>query len=177
MDCYKGGHKMKKVWAVSSALALSLALGACSGGGDQSSEKEQDTAASTAEQTNPKKALVRFYMDLTNQINEQDVDLNTYVNTEEKTDELKTAAAQSASTVAEGLKKVEIPADLKEQKEDIEAALKDFSTSYELKAEELKKGEPSFEEADQTFLTGQEKLGTVFESVELLKPDLSKEVN
>lgn len=169
---------MKKLWLVSSALTLAIVLGACSNSAQQESEKENgDSAASATEKADPKKALVRFYMDLTKEINEHDADLNAYINAEEKTPEMKTAAAQSASTVAQELNKMEIPGDIKDQKADIEAALKDISHSYELKAEELKKDAPSFEESDNTFLRGQEKLGTAFESVKLLKPDLSKEVN
>ncbi|ALC89263.1 hypothetical protein AM500_05285 [Bacillus sp. FJAT-18017] len=169
---------MKKIWLAVLTLALALALGACSNGDQKADDKEsKDPAASTEEKANPKKALVQFYNNLVSEINAQDAGLGAYMGAEKPTAEEKTAASDSAANVAKAVSGLEIPEELKDQKADMEAALKDFSTSYEQKAEELKKDTPAFEESDATFAAGQEKLGKVFEAVGLRQPDLSKEVN
>ncbi|RFU61140.1 hypothetical protein [Peribacillus glennii] len=165
---------MKKLWLLGSAFTLALGLAACSDKTEgESAEKE--TAAS---EKDLKGSMVRFYGDLTKTINEKDADLNAYELAEEKpTPDMKTKAGESAAAVAEAVKTVEIPVELKDQKADIEAALKDVTDSYQVKADELKKDAPSLDSANETLSQAEEKLGKAFESVKLMKVSLLKEVN
>jgi hypothetical protein len=90
---------------------------------------------------------------------------------------MKTKASAASAAVATELNNIQIPAELKDQKSDLEAAVKDITASYQMKADELKKDTPSMDAANASFTKGQDELGKVFESVKLLKPDLSKQVN
>jgi uncharacterized protein involved in exopolysaccharide biosynthesis len=90
---------------------------------------------------------------------------------------MKAKAGESAEAVAEELKNVQIPEELKEQKADLEAALKEINDSYAAKAAELKKEESSLDAANTTFTKGEEKLGKVFENLGLGKPSLNTEEN
>jgi hypothetical protein len=89
---------------------------------------------------------------------------------------MKAAASSSAAAVAEEVQKLEIPEELKEQKADMENAVGDIISSYEMKAEELEKDAPALDEANEVFAQGVEKLGTIFENAGLQKPGLAKEV-
>lgn len=166
---------MKKFWLLLSALILSLALTACADNAEEKTADKEQEKAPTEEEV--KKALVKFYMNLERTINEVDVDLNAYEGAEEPDAEQKAKASESATAVVGKMKEIKIPEELKDQKADIEAALQDYTASYETKAEELKKDAPSLEAADASIVQGDEKLGAVFESVGLLKPSLAKSVN
>ncbi|WP_210366507.1 hypothetical protein [Bacillus sp. REN3] len=168
---------MKKRWILLTALMMAIGLTACSGQKEAEPEKKETEEAGKEAASNPKKAMYKFYMSLVNGINEADADLNAYLSEEQPTAEMKTAASESASAVASKVESLEIPTELKDQKADLEAALKDIAGSYKAKAEELKKDTPSMEAADATFTQGEEKLGTAFESIDMKKPSLAKEVN
>jgi hypothetical protein len=71
----------------------------------------------------------------------------------------------------------QVPAELKDKKADLEAAIKDFAASYQTKADELKKDAPNLEAATASFTQAEEKLGKVFESEKLLPPSIDKQVN
>jgi ABC-type Fe3+-citrate transport system substrate-binding protein len=170
---------VKKLWFLLSILLLLVGLTACAE--DKSGEKEEqedikdETTDSVAD---AKKALVKFYMKYSDAINQKDADLNAYELSEEApTAEMKAKAGDSAAAVAEELKTVQFPEELKEQKADLEAALKDINDSYIAKAAELKKEKTSLDAANTTFTQGEEKLGKVFESLGLGKPSLNTEVN
>jgi uncharacterized phage infection (PIP) family protein YhgE len=167
---------MKKFWVLLSAITFAIGLTACSAEKEAEPEKkETEEAAKPA--ANPKSAMYKFYMSLVNTINEADADLNTYEGADpESQAELKAAASESAATVASKVEGLEVPAELKDQQADIEAALKDIAASYQTKADELKKDAPNMEAADATFAQGEEKLGAAFESLKMNKPLLSKEL-
>ncbi|MFC0273017.1 hypothetical protein ACFFIX_16445 [Metabacillus herbersteinensis] len=55
--------------------------------------------------------------------------------------------------------KIEVPEDLKDHKEDLDAAVKNLTESYHAKAEELAKENPTLDVANETFVQGEEKLG------------------
>lgn len=169
-----GHFKMKKFWLLMSALILSLALTACADGGEDAAETEKDPAPTEEE---VKKSLVKFYMGLERSINAVDTDLNAFESAEEPDAELKAKASESATAVAGKIKEATVPAELEEQKAEIESALKDYTAAYELKAEELKKDAPSFDAADAAITKADETIGAVFESLGLLKPSLAKSVN
>lgn len=166
---------MKKIFLLASVLTLALGLAACSSSSDNAAKKE-NKGTETAK-TDLKKPMVKFFMDLSKKINAKDADLNTYENAEAPTPEEKQAAITSATAVAEEVKSIQVPTELKSKKADLESALKDIADSYQAKAEELKKDAPSLDAANATFTQGEEKLGKVFTSVKLLKPSLNKEVN
>lgn len=171
---------MKKFCFLFSALVLSIGLTACTGDTEGTTE-EQDTVneeTSADKEQKVKSAMMKFYMSVSQTINAKDADLNAYEASEEApTPEMKTAAEASATSVVEELKNVEIPEELADQKADLEAALKDFSDSYQAKADELKEDTPSLDAANETFTQGDEKLGEVFEAVGLNPSSLGTEVN
>jgi hypothetical protein len=166
---------MKKFWILLSAITFAIGLTACAAEKEAEPEKkETEKAAEPA--VNPKSVMYKFYMSIVNTINEADGDLNAFEGAEEPTAEDKAAASASAAAVATKIEGLEVPAELKDQKADLEAALKDIADSYKAKAEELKKDAPSLDAANETFAKGEEKLGTAFESLEMNKPLLSKEL-
>lgn len=168
---------MKKFWILLSAITFAIGLTACSAEKEAEPEKkETEEAAKPA--ANPKSELYKFYSSLVNTINEADADLNAYEGEDDPKAqaELKAAASESAAAVASKVESLEIPAGLEDQKADLEAALKGIAASYSTKAEELKKDAPNMEAADASFAQGEEKLGAAFESVEMRRPVLSKEL-
>ncbi|OIK14730.1 hypothetical protein [Bacillus sp. MUM 13] len=169
---------MRKFLILFSAFMMSIGLMACSSEGEGNSAKKKSSADSAADQQKVKKSLVHLYSELANTINSKDTDLNTYEASGDSSDaKMKTNAQVSAAAVAEELKKVKIPAELKNQSSDLEAAIKDFTDSYQTKAEELKKSAPALDGANEIFTKGEDKMGKVFEDAKLLKPSLNKEVN
>ncbi|RSD25457.1 hypothetical protein [Mesobacillus subterraneus] len=168
---------MKKIWILLSAILLTISLTACSSDSKQESAPEKtETEEAAKPAVNPKSVMYKFYMNIVNTINASDAELNAYEGAEEPTAEEKAAASTSAAKVAEELKKLEVPEELKDQKADLEAAVQDLADSYNVKAEELKKDAPSFEAADEKFAQGEEKIGTAFESIEMKRPSLAKEL-
>jgi hypothetical protein len=162
---------MKKLLVLAMAITFAIGLTACSGTNNGGTKKKTTTTT----QTDVKKPLVKFYMDLTKKINAKDADLNAYEAAPEAS--LKAKASDSAAAVASEIKATQIPKELSKQKADLNVALKDIADSYQAKADELKKASPSLDAANATFTKGVDELGKVFESVKLFKPDLGKEVN
>ncbi|WP_273128860.1 hypothetical protein [Bacillus weihaiensis] len=176
---------MKKRWLVLSALMLTLALTACSNEGETEGKEEETTATETTNSEDTEKAtksaMMQFYMTVSKTINEKDGDLNAYeaaVGTEEPpTAEMKASAEAAAAEVVSDLDSVEIPEALADQKADLEAVVQELKDSYQAKADELKKEEPSLDAANETFTSADEKMGQAFESVGLNPSSLSTEVN
>jgi hypothetical protein len=166
---------MKKFLILLTAITLAIGLTACSAEKEAEPEKTESEEASKPA-VNPKSAMYKFYMSIVNTINEADADLNAYEGAEEPTPEDKSAASESAAAVASKVEGLEVPAELKDQKADLDAALKDLAESYKIKAEELKKDAPALEAADEKFAQAEEKIGAAFESVEMKKPSLAKEL-
>jgi hypothetical protein len=167
---------MKKLLLPFIAITLAAVLSAC-GGNNNETEQEPSQEEAASEETNVKKPLVQYYMKMVKTINAHDGELNAYEQAEEPAAEMKEAASQSAAAVAEEVQKLEIPEELAEQKDELENAVGDIVSSYEMKAEELEKEAPSLDEANEVFSQGVEKLGAIFENVGLQKPGLAKEVN
>jgi len=178
---------MKKFLVLLSALTLAIGLAACSSNDKEKTEKKEESKKeAAAPKVDVKKELVKFYSDLGNKINAKDAELNAYVakatKEDAKPEELPTAedrakASESAASVASELNSIQVPAELKDQKADLEAAVKDYAASYQAKAEELKKEAPSLDASDEIFAQGEEKLGKAFEAAKLLPPSLGKQVN
>ena len=174
---------MRKIWFLFSALVFAVGLTACAGETEESTESQntgsEDTSAEEGadKEQNAKSAMMRFYMATSKAINEHDGDLNVYeASEEEPTTEMKDAAGASATAVVEEVKTIEIPEELSDQKADLESAIEDLTASYQMKAEELAKENPSLDAANETFTQADEKLGKVFEAVGLIPTSLSTEV-
>ena len=168
---------MKKFWILLSAITFAIGLTACSAE-EKAEPKKTETEEAEKPAANPKSVMYKFYMSIVRTINDADADLNAYEGEEdpEAQAELKGAASESAAAVAEKVEGLEVPAELNDQKADLEAALADISESYRLKAEELKKDAPAFDAADEKFAQGEEKIGAAFESIDMKKPSLAKEL-
>ncbi|WP_052352764.1 hypothetical protein [Neobacillus dielmonensis] len=175
---------MKKLLLLTASIMITLGLAACSSSND--TEKKDANETTTTPKVDVKKELVKFYNELGNKINAEDADLNAYIAKATAEDakpedlptpEEKTAASEAAAAVASELSNVTIPEGLKDQKADLEAAVKDFAAAYTEKAEELKKDAPNLDAGTETFASGEEKLGKVFESAKLFAPSLDKQVN
>lgn len=175
---------MKKIWFLLSTLVFSVGLTACAGETEESTESQntgnEETAAEEGsdKEQNAKSAMMQFYMATAKAINAKDAELNTYeASEEEPTPEMKTAAEASATAVVEELNSIEIPEELADQKADLEAAVEELTASYQAKAEELKKDNPSLDAANETFTKADEKIGKAFEAVGLNPSSLGTEVN
>lgn len=165
---------MKNQLIIISALVVTIGLTACSLS-NQSDPGKKETGSEASKDL--KRPLVIFYTKLTKTINEKDAALNAYESSDNPTPEMKTQASESATEVANQLKQFEIPSELKEEKAQLDVALKDIANSYSAKAFELKKKVPSLDQANATFTKGVDQLGDVYVENKLLKPDLNKEVN
>ncbi|MBT2693720.1 hypothetical protein [Bacillus sp. ISL-55] len=167
---------MKKFWILLSAITFAIGLTACSGEKEEAQPENKKSEEAAKPAANPKSVMYKFYMSIVRTINDADADLNAYEGAEEPTPEEKAAASESAAAVATKVEGLEVPADLKDQKADLETALKDIAESYKMKSEELKKDAPAFDAADEKFTQGEEKIGAAFESLEMNKPSLAKEL-
>lgn len=181
-----GGINMKKFLVLLSALTMAIGLAACSSNSASSEKKETKTASADTKKVDVKQVLVKFYMDLYNNINQKDEDLNTYEGLVDKkaedstvviTPDQKAKASDSAAAVAAYLNGLQSPADLKDQKAGVDAAIKDLAASYQAKADELKKDAPNLDAANAAFAKADDELGTVFVNMKLFKPSLAKQVN
>lgn len=170
---------MKKIWFALFSLAFVLALGACSGNSGQSGAKKPAKSAT-------KTALMNFYMDLTNRINAQDRDLNTYEQAIAKTDDrppktelatMQKAAQSSAENVRKEVKNTKIPSKLNNYQSEIKTAVKDLQQSYQMKADELKKANPSLDAANKKLEQANDELGKVFKKAGLSPASLPDDVN
>jgi PBP1b-binding outer membrane lipoprotein LpoB len=170
---------MKKIWGAT--LALAIVLGACSN--DQTEEQgANEQPKEETETVDVKKAMMNFYMEMTNTINENDTALNTYREAMEKESseemaQLKEEALTSAEKVVEALQSVTIPTELNAYEETLKESLETVVGSYDMIKEELTKEAPSFEAADAKFMEADEKIASVLEEVGLHKSSLYNDVN
>jgi hypothetical protein len=168
---------MKKLWILLTALIMAFALTACAEKTEEKADKKEAAGPTEEEVKEKKKALVKFYNGLVENINAADADLNSYEGADAPEPEQKAKASESAATVANAVKDITVPEELKDQKADIESALKDISDSYLAMADELKKDAPSLDAAYETFKKGEEKIGKIHEDNKMFKPSLSTSVN
>lgn len=169
---------MKKFLILLLAITFAIGLTACSAEKEEAQPEKKKTEEAAKPAANPKSVMYKFYMNIVRSINEADAELNAYEGEEDPKAqaELKAAASESAAAVAANVEGLEVPAELEDQKADVEAALSDIAESYKLKAEELKKDAPAFDAADEKFAQGEEKIGDVFESLDMNRPSLAKEL-
>ncbi|MGV3466159.1 MAG: hypothetical protein ACO1OT_12805 [Heyndrickxia sp.] len=176
---------MKKQWFIPLVLALVVALTAACSNSNSTNSGAKDSSTKTDTATNAKADLMQFYMNLIDKINSADKDINGYesalvADPKPSADELaglKEKAATAAPNVIANIKEVKIPSGLKDKKSDLEAILKDLEDSYQLKAEELKKDQPSLDAANAKLTSADVKLGKLLQSVGLAKASLNNDVN
>lgn len=157
-----------------SVIFLQIGLAACGGQQEMILKKENNTVDGTEQ----KKSVMKFYLLLVQTINRADASLNDFELTESApTLEMKVKASESSAIVAEELSKLEIPELLKNHDSNLEAIIQQLIASYEAKAEELRKDEPSLEQANQLFQEANEALGNLFERVGLNRASIDTEVN
>jgi hypothetical protein len=177
---------MKKQWLIALGLALVVAFtAACSNSANSKTDSKKSADKNTETATDSKSDMMKFYMDLVNKINTTDSDLNAYeaalvADPKPSADELaslKTKAADSAAIVVNSIKEVKIPSGLKDKNSDLEGVLKNLEDSYQLKADELKKDQPSLDSANAKLTSADEALGKLLEGVGLAKASLNNDVN
>jgi len=176
---------MKKKWFIALVLALVVALSAACSNSDSTNSSSKDSGNKTDTAANEKADLMQFYMNLIDKINTADKDINAYesalaADSKPSADELaglKEKAAAAAPNVVANIKKVKIPSGLKDKQSNLEGVLKDLEDSYQLKAEELKKDQPSLDAANAKLTSADETLGKLLQSVGLAKASLNNDVN
>lgn len=167
---------MKKgLWLCSvMALLLILVMGC-------SSKEETKEEANSEKSADVKSELLDFYLSIANTINGSDSDLNTYEGAEDPsvlTEEDKRKAAASANSVVDALKDVKVPDRLDKYSKDFDEAIKFISDSYKEKGTQLSgTGDVNMDKANELFNNGNEKIGEIYKSEDLIAPNLSAEVN
>lgn len=174
---------MKKLWAI--GLSAAFLLTACSE--EEATEPEETTTSTdTSDDTSEvKQEMMKFYMAIPNTINAVDADLNKFEMDQaeevlpegEELQEMKDAAIASANEAANAVESLEVPETLKDQEEQITSAFSSMRESYELKAEELTKETPSFEEANEKFNEADAQLNELLEELGLAASSIYNEVS
>lgn len=176
---------MKKQWLIALGLALVVAFTAACSNSDSTKSDSKSSSDKTETASNAKSDMMQFYMNLVDKINTADQDINAYesalaADPKPSADELaslKEKAAAAAPNVVANMKEVKIPSGLKDKKSDLEAVLKDLEDSYQLKADELKKDQPSLDDANAKLTSADEALGKLLQGVGLAKASLTNDVN
>ncbi|EGA90478.1 hypothetical protein GPDM_04909 [Planococcus donghaensis MPA1U2] len=174
---------MKKLWAI--GLSATFLLTACSE--EEATEpKETATSTDTSDDTSEvKKEMMKFYMSIPNTINAVDADLNKFEMDQaeealpegEELQQMKDAAISASNEAVNAVDSLEIPETLKDQEEQITSAFASMRESYELKAEELSKETPSFEEANEKFNEADAQLNEILEELGLAASSIYNEVS
>ncbi|TAA71910.1 hypothetical protein [Planococcus salinarum] len=173
---------MKKLVII--GLSSLFFLSAC--GSDEAKETTDPANGGEAstDNTEVKKELMRFYMEVPNTINETDGELNAF---EQQLEEgtlpegeeltaLKEAAAVSAEETSQAVGTIEIPGALEEETEELQSALAMISESYDLKVAALSEEETSFDAASEKFAEADSVFNTILEEYELIPSSIQNEV-
>ncbi|WP_273854006.1 hypothetical protein [Guptibacillus spartinae] len=169
---------MKKVLFSIGAASL-IFTAACSEEKAENTEPEQEAIS----QTDVKSALMDFQMKLTNTINKQDAALYSFdalvakeeePPTQEEVDEAKKHATETSVKIAESVKDLKIPSDLKPFNEELTEVVTELSTAYkEWGTLGEENDHPKYTEH---FENAQASLTEIYEQVELEPADLATEV-
>lgn len=87
------------------------------------------------------------------------------------------AAQSSAENVGKEVKNTKIPSKLNNYQSEIKTAVKDLQQSYQMKADELKKANPSLDAANKKLEQANDELGKVFKKAGLSPASLPDDVN
>lgn len=174
---------MKKLAII--GLSAMFFLSACGSDEAQEPKDAANGGETSADNTEVKKELMRFYMAVPNTINEVDGDLNTFEQQQaegllpegEELTVLKEAASASAEEASQAVETIEIPESLKDKEEDLTSALAMISESYDMKIAALNEDETSFEAAGEKFAEADEIFNSLLEEYELIPSSIQNEVN
>ncbi|TMU87478.1 hypothetical protein FGG79_04960 [Bacillus sp. BHET2] len=181
---------MNKLMVPFLLLSLSIFTAACSNDEGSTEEKETNTEATgeTAknDEMDMKAALLDYQMEIINTVNENDSAIYSFESAKAKEEDkpsaeeiakMKTDAEAAATTVAEDVHSLEVPAALDSKKEEIQGALDDLAKSYETRAANLSdEANAEYAESDEQFAAFEEKMAVVYEEAGLTKPSFSADI-
>ncbi len=173
---------MKKLLLI--LAATSMILAAC--GSNEDEATTTTNASPKEEKTDSTIDFMKFYLSISQTINQADADLNTFELAQgkdalpegEELTAMKAAAKTSADETLAAVQSIEIPATLSEQEKEIASALSKMQESYTMKSEALaSEGEVVLDEANAKFEEADAELNVLLEDAELAPSSILKEVS
>jgi hypothetical protein len=164
--------------------ATSMILAAC--GSNEDEAATTTNASPKEEKTDTTIDFMKFYLSISQTINQADADLNTFELAQgkdalpegEELTAMKAAAKTSADETLAAVQSIEIPATLSEQEKEIASALSKMQESYTMKSEALaSEGEVVLDEANAKFEEADAELNVLLEEAELAPSSILKEVS
>ena len=164
--------------------ATSMILAAC--GSNEDEATTTTNASPKEEKTDTTIDFMKFYLSISQTINQADADLNTFELAQgkdalpegEELTAMKAAAKTSADETLAAVESIEIPATLSEQEKEIASALSKMQESYTMKSEALaSEGEVVLDEANAKFEEADAELNVLLEEAELAPSSILKEVS
>jgi len=164
--------------------ATSMILAAC--GSNEDEATTTTNASPKEEKTDTTIDFMKFYLSISQTINQADADLNTFELAQgkdalpegEELTAMKAAAKTSADETLAAVQSIEIPATLSEQEKEIASALSKMQESYTMKSEALaSEGEVVLDEANAKFEEADAELNVLLEEAELAPSSILKEVS
>lgn len=167
-------------------VATSMILAACAEDTTDNADTTDTTPTETPEtevENDASVDLMKFYLSISQEINEADAELNAFENAEElpEGEELQTmkdAAKESVNNTIAQIQAIEIPETLSEQQEEIESALTKIEEAYTMKLAALEAdAEVVFDEANAKFEEADAELNALLEEAELAPSSIFNEVS
>ncbi|MBU0906349.1 MAG: hypothetical protein KKF57_14235 [Firmicutes bacterium] len=164
--------------------ATSMILAAC--GSNEDEATTTTNASPKEEKTDTTIDFMKFYLSISQTINQADADLNAFELAQgkdalpegEELTAMKAAAKTSADETLAAVQSIEIPATLSEQEKEIASALSKMQESYTMKSEALaSEGEVVLDEANAKFEEADAELNVLLEEAELAPSSILKEVS
>lgn len=164
--------------------ATSMILAAC--GSNEDEATTTTNASPKEEKTDTTIDFMKFYLSISQTINQADADLNAFELAQgkdalpegEELTAMKAAAKTSADETLAAVQSIEIPATLSEQEKEIASALTKMQESYTMKSEALaSEGEVVLDEANAKFEEADAELNVLLEEAELAPSSILKEVS
>ncbi|WP_394190450.1 hypothetical protein [Paenisporosarcina quisquiliarum] len=164
--------------------ATSMILAAC--GSNEDEATTTTNASPKEEKTDTTIDFMKFYLSISQTINQADADLNAFELAQgkdalpegEELTAMKAAAKTSANETLAAVQSIEIPATLSEQEKEIASALTKMQESYTMKSEALaSEGEVVLDEANAKFEEADAELNVLLEEAELAPSSILKEVS
>jgi len=163
--------------------ATSMILAACAEDNNDTAVEIPTEPHDAEVETDASVELMKFYLSISQEINEVDAELNAFENAEElpEGEELQTmkdAAKESVNNTIAQIEAIEVPETLSDQQEEIESALTKIGESYSMKLEALESdAEVVFDEANAKFEEADAELNALLEEAELAPSSILNEVS
>ncbi|WP_064093450.1 hypothetical protein [Rossellomorea aquimaris] len=172
-------------------LLMSLFMAACNNEKSNTEKEEMDTNKETTESTEVDEmavngALLDLQMNVIKTVNEHDSAIYDFESAKAKEEDkpsdeelatMKSDAESAATTIAEDIRTLEVPAELESQKEEIEAGLEELAKSYETRAANLSdEANAEYKESDDLFASFEEKMSNIYEATGLTSPSFSADI-